>query len=96
MVPLQFFEMVHFSAYSSETYKEHFRQMRLATKQPSSTQSSLADTSISQDPKLMSKNFNDSKWTRQALATMSMAAQAPTPVVVKKEHVKKEKYVNPF
>lgn len=101
LVPLQFFEMVHFSAYSSSTYKDHFRQLRLANKNTTTASPvvlTTGATALLPDMKESNKKYNDAKWTRQALSAVSMpvtlAAEKSKEPTAKK--VVKEKYVNPF
>ena len=102
LIPLQLFEMIHFSIYGSTVYTDHFRKMRLLkvlnNRQVKQTPG-LNTNTVSNEMRDANKKFNDAKWTRQglnaaALRNASFEQTAKLPVEDLAAKMKRE--ISPF
>lgn len=104
LLPLQLFEMIHFSSYTQEIYSHHFRKLRLMKIKMSRLVKHgecKMKGEMMNDIKDANKRFNESKWTRQGLSLVTLRIEGVDHgplkgVVMKDEEARLKKEISPW
>jgi len=74
LIPLQYFELIHFSSYLSKAYHTYFRQIRASTKTNGGDKVKQLTVKEHDAIKTTRRKYNESMWTRQILNVSSVAS----------------------